>query len=95
MSQHQGQTTTRYTGKTFLQAIGIGLAANIFTLLALTPFVSRGVAMAAAGGVCFGALVSWSPLTRQRHYWPGVLASMAVMALLWVLVAKVLSLFGW
>ena len=93
MSEDPNQLPPRYSWRTLLQAVGIGIAAQTLVLLLLTPIASHQVALAASSGVFFAAVWFWSPVTRQRRYWVGFLVTMVVSALLWVLTARLLSQF--
>jgi hypothetical protein len=94
VQQDPKQPTPRYSWRTLLQAVGIGLAGQVLTLLVLNPIVTHDIALPASCGVLWAAIIFWSPVARRRRYWPDLVVITVTSVVLWVLTARLLSLFG-
>ena len=93
MSPDTEQPIPRSNRRVVLEALGVGLAGQIATLLVLNRIASQQVAVAASSGVFFAALLSWPSAANGRRRWPGLLLRMVAFALIWVFIARALSLF--
>ncbi len=81
----------RYTWRTLLQAIAVGIVGLVVTILVLGRFASPQVTGVGACGVFLSAVWFWTPQTRRRRYWPGFLLTSAVSAGIWVLLWYLVS----
>ena len=94
MTSIPNPTTSRYTMRTLLEALGLAVTAQFAALILLRLILAREPAHDAALGVSLAFVFFWRPKPRSRRYWFGLAAAVVLVSGLSVAMGSVLKSAG-